>query len=59
MSKEEIKRKIVYLENSIALCYIRSGPRYCINREARVRAFKLMGEKDEDKFRLSKGRTRC
>jgi hypothetical protein len=40
LSKEEIISKIDHLEESITRCYIQSGSRFCVNREARVRLLK-------------------
>jgi len=46
LSQEEIKRKIRHLEHSVLLCYIRSGPAFCVNRERRIRVLKSYLEKD-------------
>ena len=40
LTKEEIIRKINHLEHSIIICYIRSGPAFCVNREKRVKVLK-------------------
>jgi len=40
LSREEILKKIDYLENNILTCLFRSGPANCVNREKRVKLLK-------------------
>lgn len=48
LSEEDINRKIEHLEKGIFLCLLRSGPRYCVNRKARVKLLKSYLEESVD-----------
>lgn len=47
LTQEEIKRKIRHLEHSVIMCYIRSGPAFCVNREHRIKVLKSYLEMEQ------------